>query len=146
MLDAELRQRIDDRIRHSREPRGDAALATASHAEWIGRRRHLADLGPEQWQHVGPRYRIIHQRAGQKLGRVAVIDTFFAKRLPDPLRYATMALPVDQHRVDRPSAIVDRYVADDLDEAGLRIDLHFANRAGIGVRRDAHDLVGNAGQ
>ena len=44
-----------NRVRHRREPRGNAALASAPHAERIGRGRHLAYLGPKQRQRVGPR-------------------------------------------------------------------------------------------
>ena len=79
--------------------------------ERVGRRRHLADLGLEQRQAVGPRHRVIHQRAGQKLAGVAVVDAFLPQRLADALRDAAVALAVDQHRVDRPAAIVDRRVA-----------------------------------
>ena len=57
-----------------------------------------------------------------------------------------MALAVDQHRVHRPAAIVDRGIPDDLDKAGLRIDLDLADRRGVGVGRDAHRLVGNTHQ
>ena len=39
------------------------ALAPAAHAERVGRGRHLADLRPEQWQGVGSRHSVIHQRA-----------------------------------------------------------------------------------
>jgi hypothetical protein len=38
---------------------------------------------------------------------------------------AAMALAMDQHRVHGTAAIVDRDVTDDIDDAGLRIDLHF---------------------
>ena len=68
------------------------------------------------------------------------------QRLADALRDAAVALAVDQHRVYRPAAIVDRRIADDLDHAGLRIDLDLADRAGIGEGRDAHDLIGNPDQ
>jgi len=52
-----------------------------------------------------------------------------------------MALAVDQHRIHRPAAIVDRGIPDDFDEAGFRIYLDLADGTGIGVGRDAHRLV-----
>ena len=52
-----------------------------------------------------------------------------------------MALAMDQHRVHRPAAVVDRCVPDNLDEAGLGIDLDFTDGASIGVGWDAHRFV-----
>ena len=50
MLDAEFGQRVDDRIGDGGQSRRDAAFAAAAHAERVGRRRHLADLGLEERQ------------------------------------------------------------------------------------------------
>src|SRR5205085_1838048 len=73
-------------------------------------------------------------------------DALLQSRLTDPLCDAAMALAVDQHRVHRPAAIVDRHVPDDLDQSCLRIDLDFAYRTCIGIGRNAHDLIGNTNQ
>jgi len=49
----------------------------------------------------------------------------------------TTALAVDQHRIYRSAAIVDRRISDDLDEAVLGIDLDLADGTGISVGRGA---------
>jgi len=64
MLDAELRERVDNRVPHRSQPRGYPALAAAAHRERVRRRRNLADLRLESRQQVGARYRIIQERAG----------------------------------------------------------------------------------
>ena len=63
------------------------------------------------------------------MARVRIVAALLPQRLPDALRDAAVTLAVDQHRVYRPAAIVDRCVADDLDHAGLRVDLDLADRA-----------------
>jgi hypothetical protein len=77
---------------------------------------------------------------------LGVVDALLPQRLPDPLRDAAVALAMDQQRVHRPAAIVNRSIPDDLDEAGLRIDLHLAHCGSIGIRRDAHRLVADRHQ
>ena len=82
-------------------------------------------------QAVGPRQRVIHQRAGQKLAGVAVVGAFFPQRLTDALRDAAVALAMDQHGVHGSPAIIDGSVPNDFDNSGVGIDLHFAYRAGV---------------
>jgi hypothetical protein len=57
-----------------------------------------------------------------------------------------MALAVDQHRVHRAAAIVNRGIADNIDKAGLGIDLDLADCTGIGIGGDAHRFVGDPRQ
>src|SRR5215813_327065 len=61
VLDAELGESIDDRVRDRRQPRRDPALTAAAHAERVCRRRHLADLRIETRQQVGTWQRVIQQ-------------------------------------------------------------------------------------
>ena len=57
-----------------------------------------------------------------------------------------MNLTMHDHRIDRASHVIDRRVARDLDHAGFRIDLDFADMATIGKRREVHGFVAYAVQ
>src|SRR5215472_16261305 len=92
MPDAELRERIHDRVRNRGETRCDPAFAAAAHPKWVRRRRNLADLRVESWQKVGARHRVIQERAGQELTGSGIVDARLPQRLTDPLRNADMAL------------------------------------------------------
>ena len=70
----------------------------------------------------------------------------FEQRLADPLGDAAMRLAVQDQRIDRAADIVDRGIADDLDLAGIGIDLDLADLRAIGKARDRQGLVGDAGK
>src|SRR6516164_7744889 len=54
-----------------------------------------------------------------------------AQRLADPLDDAAMRLAVDQRRVDHDAEIVDEGIANDVDRAGLRVDLDLGDVAAV---------------
>jgi hypothetical protein len=57
-----------------------------------------------------------------------------------------MRLTVKDERIDCTAHIIYRGVADDLNLAGIGIDLDLADLRAIGKARDRERLVGNAGE
>ena len=68
---------------------------------------------------------------------MALLEQCLAHALGD----AAMGLAVQDHRIDRPTDIVDRGIADDLNRTRFRIDLDFANLRAVGETCDRQDLV-----
>ena len=60
---------------------------------------------------------------GQQVA-VLVVDRLLVERLRDPLRDAAVDLAVDDHRIDDLADVVDGDVAQQLNVAGLGVDLH----------------------
>ncbi len=69
-----------------------------------------------------------------------------AQRLADALRDAAVDLAVDDERIDRAADVVDRRVFDDLDHAGVGIDLHLADMRAVGKARGRDGLVALRGE
>ncbi len=68
--------------------------------------------------------------AGRQLPRV-VVDAVFEQRLADALCEPAVHLTFDDHRVDHFAEVVDRDEIDDVDDAGLGVDLDLGDvRAG----------------
>ena len=109
---------------------GGEAIAPASPqpliAERIGRTRRLDRVDRERRQVVGARHAIVHVARRQELP-VAVVVRGLHQRLADALRDAAMHLALDDHRIDELAEVVDRGPAVDRHDAGLRIDLEFAD-------------------
>ena len=82
------------------------------------------------------RHQIIGQRTVGEL-TVVVIDAFFEERRAKTLHHTTTHLLVDQQRVDDAAAVFHHPVFQDLDEAGLDIDLDMGglNAVGEGERK-----------
>jgi hypothetical protein len=94
--------------------------------------------GVAQHRHVlGARHGVVHERAGDELARVGVIDRVLHQRLAEAGGDAAVQLAFDDHRIERAAAIVDRGIAGDLDRAGRRIDLDLGDvhAVGEGLRR-----------
>src|SRR5204862_64209 len=72
--------------------------------------------------------------AGEKLAGRIVIYPGFEQRLPDALRDPAMDLAFDQHRLQYIPAIVDRVVSDELDCAGIGVNLHLGDMAAVRKR------------
>jgi hypothetical protein len=75
---------------------------------------------------------IIHERAGEELAAHRVIDTVLAERLADALHDAAMDLALDDHRVQHYADIVDRGVSNEIQLAGIRIDLDLGDMTAAG--------------
>ena len=146
VANAELAERVDDRV-DDRGGRGRGrAFASGLDAERIGRREDLDDLRAEGRHGVRPRQRVVHQRAGERLsgGGVDVVNLRY--RLADPLSGAAVRLAVDDQRVDAASDVVDRGESGDLDRARFGIDLALADRASVREDRVVHLVVGDDGE
>ncbi len=85
-------------------------------------------------------YQVIRHTGVQHLALI-VVDAVLIERCPDALDYAAADLLVDQTRIDDGATILDHPVFEQLDEAGLDIDLEPASLdavgegEGIGARR-----------
>ena len=68
------------------------------------------------------RHRVVHEVRGERVA-VVVVDDLLVQRLRDALRDAAVLLAGDEQRVEDPPAVVDRDVTQQLDRAGLGVDL-----------------------
>src|SRR5439155_3118547 len=76
---------------------------------------------------------LIHEAAGQVLPRFAVVDDLLHQSLAQPLRDAAMDLALEADRVHHRADVVDDDVADDLQRAGIGVDLNLTDMAAIGI-------------
>ena len=95
---------------------------------------------------IGPRHRVIHEGAAQRLVARPIVDAALPHRLANPLGDPAVGLAVHDQRVDRPPDIVDRGVAEDLDRPGLGVDLDLADVAAVGKDRGVHLVVRDRGK
>ena len=103
-----------------------AGLAAAFDTERIRRTSRPAQSDGIEGQITGARHRIIHEACGHEL-TIGGVDCPFVQCLPDALRNATMDLPLDNHWIDDGAEIVDGAPSIDARDAGLRINLDFAD-------------------
>jgi len=120
---------VDDR---RRRPDG-AELADPLGAERVvpAGDRLVEDMG-EIPDDVGSRHHVIHEARRRRLAGLTVIGHLLAQRLADALDGAAVQLAAHDHRVDDAADIIGRDIGDDLDGAGLRIDLDLADMAPLG--------------
>jgi hypothetical protein len=74
---------------------------------------------------VGHRHQVVCHGSVQEIAILAV-DAFLVENRADPLHDPPAHLLVHQERIDDAPAIVDRPLAENLDESGLAIDFHVA--------------------
>ena len=109
-------------------------------------RRHRG-VHREARQVVGPGHGVVHVRAREELPGV-VVDAVLQERLADALGETAVDLAFDDHRVHDVAEVVHRHEVDDVDDAGVRVDLHFADvrtRREGEVRRVVERLLREAG-
>ena len=133
MVDSEWPQRIDHGVGERRDRAGGAGLARALGAEQVGRgwNAMLVKLGAGK--DVGLGHRVIHERTRQELP-VLVVHAVFHQHLADALHDAAEGLPFEQHVVDHMAAVVDRDVVQDVDHAGVGVDLDLGHVRAAGKR------------
>jgi hypothetical protein len=94
---------------------------------------------------VGARHAVLHERCGEELPRLAVVDHLLHQRLPHALGHAAVDLPLQRERIDHRAHVVDDGVAHQRCRAGLLVDLDLAHVAavgpGVGGRREGPRLV-----
>src|SRR2546428_3482076 len=128
VVDACRGQSIVDRV-HQRRGRADRSGFTATFgAERVVRARRDLRRHLEGRQMRGPRHRVVHVAAGQKLAAILVVNAALEQRLADTLGEPAVHLPFDDHRVDDVAEIVAGEEIDHLDGPGVRFDLEFADR------------------
>ncbi len=123
-LRAERRQRVGDGVGDDAGDRDDATFAGAFGAQRIGRRRLRFERdGADAGEVARGRQQVIGERAGEQLS-FAVIDEVLEKRAAEPLHDRAHGLPVEGRRIDDAADILDGYVVEQRDMAGLGIDRH----------------------
>src|SRR5207245_11424111 len=88
------------------------------------------------------RHEVVRHIAVQELP-VRAVETFLVERGADALNYATADLLVDQQRVDERAGVLDAPMLEQLDEAGVRIDLEPGGLDAVGEREAV--LAGRGG-
>src|ERR1700723_4143720 len=125
--DAEIRKRIHHAVGNAGWTTDRAGFAATFGAQWIGAARRGAVQRHLDRRHVvGARNAVVLIARGNQL-TFAAVGHAFIERLADTLRDAAMHLPRHQHRVDGDTDVVHRGVAHHARDAGLRIDLDFAD-------------------
>ena len=92
MRDAERRQRIEHGVDDGGTGADGAGLARALDAERVGGAGHAVDAEVDDGTSLARGRRVIDERAGEKLRRVAVVDGVLEQRLADSLRDAARKL------------------------------------------------------
>ncbi len=144
MADAERGERVedgrDDGLRGTDRPR--LADALAAELVGVGRPAEQGDIEVRQVHRV--RQAVIHEGAAEQLATGRVMDHALAQRLADALCQAAMHLADRQQGVQHGAVIVDRGVAEQVDMAGVGIDLEFGDVHAVG-EGDAVELVPHIG-
>src|SRR2546428_2764746 len=140
----QIRERVLDGVGDGWRTRDGAAFAHALDPELVDHRAMLDQLHFDRRQVVGARDRVIHERAGQELASV-IVDHGLHQPSTDTLGGAPVELPLDDHRVDGASRVVDdeelqqphgERLHIDLDDRGLHAEGP-RDRLRIEVRADA---------
>ncbi len=119
------RESIEHGRGHGGRGRDRPGLADSLYAQRVHRRWGLGPVGLEHRYLGRGGDRIVDERARHELPVGVVMDAL-VQRLSDRVHDPAVHLPVDQHRIDRRAAVVDRDVLDDLHLARLGIDLDHA--------------------
>src|SRR3990170_7296065 len=117
-LDAPVGERVLDGGGDDGAGRDHAALADPLDPELVHARGKLDVDEIDRREVAGAWERVVHQRARQELSR-AVVDDLLEERAPEALRRAAVDLALDDHRVDRATAVVDDDEPPDGEGAGL---------------------------
>ena len=115
-------ERVDDRVHHRRRRRDRTRLPHSLHAHRIRRARRLGAVELPARELRGRRNEIADHVPGQQVA-VLVVDRLLVERLRDALREPAVDLPLDDDRVHDRADVVDGDVAQQLDGAGLGVDL-----------------------
>ncbi len=78
-----------------------------------------------------PGHGVVHERRGQELACLAVIDDLFHEGLSQALRDPAMHLPVHDGRVDDDAAVIHRDIPFDCHDSCIRIDLDLTDVATV---------------
>src|SRR5262249_62047394 len=92
----------------------------------VGAGLPLVAFGDERRQIVRACHRVAHERAAHQLA-AAVVGATLEQRLADALGEAAVDLALDDHRIDDGADGVDAPETDDLEAAGVGIDLELAD-------------------
>src|SRR6266511_1567663 len=123
---AQVRQRVDDRVDHSRRRGDGAGLADAFHPELVRRRRRDVAANDDV-RNIGRRRDQVVRHGRREELSVVIVGGLFEQRLGDALDDAAHHLAIHDLGVDDRAHIIDGDVLEHLDAAGLRVHLHRAD-------------------
>ena len=128
---AQRPQRVVDGVHDAARRAGGAGFARALGAELAvgGRRDDVADLDVRHLRRH--RHEIVGHVAVEQLAAL-VIEAVLEQRGADALHHAAAHLLVDQLRIDHGAAVLDAPVLEQLDEAGVGVDLEIARLDAVG--------------
>ena len=86
-------------------------------------------------------HRVVHQRSGQELAGL-VVDHLLEEGAADALRDAAVHLPLDDHGIDDPPAVVGHDVSEQLDAACRGVDLDLGDVNGARIGHGRHVVIG----
>ena len=79
------------------------------------------------WRQVaGARHEVIHKRRSQQLA-VFAVNHVLTEHLANALRHAAVDLPLHDRFVQHITDVIDRGIGDDVNDAGLRVNLDLAH-------------------
>ena len=120
--------RIHHGVHHRRRRAHRARFADARQPIGLnGQHQIVGKLVAEGREGRGARHGVIHERAGDELARVAVVDVLLEQRLADALRHAAVDLAEHDRTMQRTADVVDGGVALQVDVTGVGVDLDFAD-------------------
>src|SRR6516162_9802368 len=131
VADAEVGEGVNQRIGDRGHGADAARFARALDPERIGPGRHRIALYVDRADVGRARHGIVHERAGQVLAVAIELDVLH-QDLADALGDAADDLSLQQQRIDDRADVVHDAVADDLDLAGVLVDLELADVAAVG--------------
>jgi len=97
---------VNDSIYDRRRCAHRSRLARALDAKRIGGRRHVVGRERKHRNIAGAWHGVVHERTGQELPAVGVVDRMLEQRLADSLYDSTMDLALEQERVNGVAEIV----------------------------------------
>src|SRR5215472_9354882 len=130
VADAEVGEGVNQRIGDRGHGADAARFAGSLDPKRIGPGRHRIALDVDRADVGRARHGIVHERAGQVLAVAVELDVLH-QDLADALGDAADDLSLQQQRIDDRADVVHDAVADDLDLAGVLVDLELADVAAV---------------
>ena len=133
MPDAQMGQRVHQRIGHRRQRAHAARLARALDAQNVRLSGNRARLDVDMREDLRMGHGVVHEGARQRLPALGIEADLLHQHLPDTLRNAADDLPLEQQGIEHIAHIVHHHITVHLHLPGVLIDLEFDNVAAVGI-------------
>src|SRR5690606_13315560 len=120
-------ERVENRIDHRWRLTDGTGFAAALCAQGVVGSGGADGIDLELGEVVVAWHCVVHERGGEQLDGLGVVDEVLQQRLTNPLHDATVHLALHDHRVDDGAEVVHRAELVHTGEAGGRVHLHFAD-------------------